>query len=381
MIISNDIYNGMPIETFIHTLKSKAIRVYRMVVPSLNKPTRLKLVSTDQFDSMRAEGTFAYYTHIQEVGREENVEMLLGEEVGDLTRNRGVLLAGIAGDPTLQGLANEHANFKAVIDFLLSFGHKGHERGCSEHLGLATYRSERFTSRPQPRPNQNPLEVGRHQYFVNAHQTRPLIQQRMEQLIYLLGKKAEESMVAIMGPFGIEVQGICDKLILTSGISSNAAARVPQRAIKFLSFCCTSHCDAVDLLKNDDVLDDFKERSKTNTYVMELLDTLKNIGLPTSCQYFHVWNDITKKDDYDVNSYFIHRGLGVAHPLKHMDGVAFLGYAYTHCTSFCYLTTTEDSLKKVIISNDPNDIFSMLAWGNSGGKNEYRRARGMVVEV
>jgi hypothetical protein len=32
VILSNDIYNGMPIEVFIDTLKSKAIGVYQMMV-------------------------------------------------------------------------------------------------------------------------------------------------------------------------------------------------------------------------------------------------------------------------------------------------------------------------------------------------------------
>jgi hypothetical protein len=104
-----------------------------------------------------------------------------------------------------------------------------------------------------------------------------------------------------------------------------------------------------------------------------LLKTMDDeIGLPTSCQYFHVWSDDKKKDAYDVNAYFIHRGLGVAHPPKHMDGVTFFGYAYsTHCTSFCYLTATTE------VSPYAEDIFSMVTWGTSEGSSEYQRATGI----
>lgn len=113
-----------------------------------------------------------------------------------------------------------------------------------------------------------------------------------------------------------------------------------------------------------------------NEYVMQMRGTLGQIGLPTSCQFFHVWKDMHTKCKYDVNAYFIHRALGVAHPLKHMDGVTFLGYAYTHCTSFCYLTSTGEARRKVIVSNDSDDIFFMVAWGNSEGKAEYNSATG-----
>jgi hypothetical protein len=201
----------------------------------------------------------------------------------------------------------------------------------------------------------------------------------MEQVIKELAKYTQDFMVAHHGSLGVQINEICDKLIITTGVSS----RVPNGKVKppkFLSFSCASHCDSCDLLKGDD-LNDFKEKAGNDKYVTDLLNTMNDeIGLPTSCQYFHVWSDLKKKDLYDVNAYFIHRGVGVAHSLKHMDGVTFLGYAYAHCTSFCYLTTkcTEVSPATVILKNDSEDIFSMVAWGTSGGSSEYRRASGIV---
>jgi hypothetical protein len=367
----------MTFNHFMNELKSKATKIYKLLVPSLSKPTRIKLVSPIVFEDMRqmVGSKLMYYNHVQEAGNE--IEMLLGEEVGDLTRNRGVLLAGIASDPTLLELAQKHANFEFVINLLQAYGHYGQERHCSSHLGLATYRSKRSSERANPRPSQDPTKVMEQQYFIHNMQTNPLLQNLMEQIIKELAKYAHDFMVASFGSLGIQFKGVCDKRILTSGVSSRVP-KLQRKQPKFLSFFCASHCDTCDLLKGDD-LNHFKEKSGKDQYIKKLLESMEDeIGLPTSCQYFHVWSDDKKKNAYDVNAYFIHIGLGVAHPLKHMDGVTFLGYAYTHCTSFCYLTTTtEVSPARVILRNDSEDIFSMVAWGTSGGSSDYQRATGI----
>jgi hypothetical protein len=97
VILSKSIRNGMRFDCFVDELKKKALKIYKLIVPSLNKPTRIKLVSPILFEEMRwlAGSKMMYYKHVQEAGNE--VDMLLGEEVGDLSGNRGVLLAGIAG--------------------------------------------------------------------------------------------------------------------------------------------------------------------------------------------------------------------------------------------------------------------------------------------
>lgn len=363
-VIQSTIKDGMLFTDFIKNLKSEAVKVYELLIPSLSQPTRLKLLSPEEFQDVLSEVDKKKLTYYKHTGYDGNaVEMLFGEEVGDLMKNRGVLLAAIASDPTLEEVAGKHANFKSVMKLIKSYGKVGHNRECSGHLGLATYRSKRSSSRPHPRPSQNPTEVREHQYFSNLQQTNPMLQNLMEQLIKELGLKAEDFMVKYQGLFGVLVQGVCDKRILTTGISSEVTG---SKGKKYLSFCCESHCDTADVVKCE-------ELSNKNEYLRALQELLGEIGLPTSCQYFHVWKDTETKANYEVNSYFIHRGLGIAHPLKHMDGVTFLGFAYTHCTSFCYLTT-RDRRKKVVASNDLDDIFSMVAWGNSGGKAEYTRA-------
>ena len=69
--------------------------------------------------------------------------------------------------------------------------------------------------------------------------------------------------------------------------------------------------------------------------------------------------DITK---YRVQSYFIYDGLGIAQPLFDGYGITFLGYLFTHQSSFCYLEKNGGEI--VILKNDP-DIFSMFAWGKA----------------
>ena len=87
-------------------------------------------------------------------------------------------------------------------------------------------------------------------------------------------------------------------------------------------------------------------------------------GMPTTCIYLHVWWDKADITKYRVWSYFIYDGLGIAQPLLDGCGITFLGYSFTHQSSFCYLLKTGGEI--VILKNDP-DIFSMFAWGKSGG--------------
>ena len=53
----------------------------------------------------------------------------------------------------------------------------------------------------------------------------------------------------------------------------------------------------------------------------------------------------------------------------------FLGFAYVHSTSLCYLSKKNcdvDDPMGIIFMNYA-DIFAMFAWGKSGGPKEYRR--------
>ena len=58
-------------------------------------------------------------------------------------------------------------------------------------------------------------------------------------------------------------------------------------------------------------------------------------GIPATCLYLHIWWDKVNITKYNVRSYFIYDGIGIAQPLF-VDGCGFtfLGYGFTHETSF-----------------------------------------------
>ena len=93
-------------------------------------------------------------------------------------------------------------------------------------------------------------------------------------------------------------------------------------------------------------------------------------GLPTTCQYFHVYRDKKDSLEYKVSSYFMLNGLGIAQQLYDGCSITFLGYAFAHCTSLCYIVNIDNNT--YIFRND-NNIFCLLAWGRSGGHKEYKK--------
>ena len=66
----------------------------------------------------------------------------------------------------------------------------------------------------------------------------------------------------------------------------------------------------------------------------------------------------------------MYHSLGLAQSLFNGCSIVFLGFAIIHCTSINYLINT--LTMEFIFKNRP-DIFSMLAWGRSGGAKEYLR--------
>ena len=47
----------------------------------------------------------------------------------------------------------------------------------------------------------------------------------------------------------------------------------------------------------------------------------------------------------------------------------FMGYAFVHCTAIPYLKNKNDGS---IILKNYKDIFSILAWGKSGGNKDFQ---------
>ena len=74
------------------------------------------------------------------------------------------------------------------------------------------------------------------------------------------------------------------------------------------------------------------------------------------------------KKEYEVNAFFMHHGVGIAHPLENGSSFSFLAFAYSHSTSFCYLVRHRDS--KVVLANHPGEeVFALFAWGNNATTN------------
>ena len=70
---------------------------------------------------------------------------------------------------------------------------------------------------------------------------------------------------------------------------------------------------------------------------MDDLINLLQFGLPTTCQYKHIWHNKDIMLQYIVHAYFQHDQLGIAHEITDMRAFAFLGFAYAHSTSICFL--------------------------------------------
>ena len=353
----------MSSSAFLHHINTHKCRgPYQRIVPLLKRPTRIKLVGLDDFQQL--DGVFI---------KHEEFSFVFGTEVGSLEeeRNKGVLLCAISPDPSLADIKSK-VDF-STIELLHEVYGNGLKRKKCDHSGLATYRCSRKTSRPHPRPSIADEDIPHHQYF-SEQQSFDLAQPFTEQLIKTLGSKALSFGKMEHPQLYRLINDSCDKAILTSGLPKISKRRRPnsvsmnmiENRQNFFSFSCARHVDTCDMLKGD--LDDEFQSTCTTDYEKELA-ALVGSGMPTTCQYFHVWKDAEKKNLYEIRSYFIHHGIGLSHELMDDNGATFLGFAYAHSTSFCYL---RDKLSDIIyLKNDPN-IFSMLAWGQTGGHREYK---------
>ena len=143
-----------------------------------------------------------------------------------------------------------------------------------------------------------------------------------------------------------------------------------NKQTNWLGFCCSNHVDSCNSIHGNKAMSQlYKERCKSQ--YMKSLETNIGPGMPTTCQYVHVWDNKELSKEYIVQSYFIYNGLGIAQSLVDGCGITFLGYSFSHCTSFCYLENIHNNT--VILRNNPN-IFSLLAWGKSGGLKDAVRS-------
>ena len=352
---------------FINT--NKVGKSFTRIVPRANKITRIKLVTKDEYDSLvKKIPTYKMNDHTY----------VFGKEIGslDAKTNVGILLSATGDDSSNLASIKKEVSYDSIKMFHNVYG-KGTSRGRCKHVAFATYRGTKNTKRSQPLPYQNEDNIQDHQYYSSIEQTDALLQPLAEELIDILGQKAEDFGTSQHSQLYNMIQKSCDKAILTCGSPNvyhkRTSTQIPPKTVKnnssnWLGFCCTDHVDKCDSVSNKSLKEIFKKDCKTE-YTMTLNDRV-GPGLPTSCQYFHVWKDEHIRNLHSVHTYFMYNGLGIAQRIYDGCSITFLGFAFSHCTSFCYIMNLITGM--YIFKNSP-DIFSILGWGRSGGGKEYHR--------
>ena len=358
------------------TLLINGKKSYSRVCIKENKRIQFKVVSKEIFSMWKVDPKFSYL-------KNGNDEFLYIKEVSDFCEDKGVLLSAIG---MYSPISLEVSIDYDLIKKMNSAYQGGLSRKRCDKIGLATYRVARGTSRPNPRPTVKEDEVSKHQYFNQNLNQAPIVQLETESIAKRLGSSAIAFGEREHQPLFDIVGHSCDLIILTSGVTNETVLpvfsenriRVKQNRQSFLSFSCTSHRDECDILSGCCRLH-FESKCTENKYLQNMISMI-GCGMPTTCQYKHVWVSPVEQLRYKVHAYFQHDDLGLVHEIVDRCSCTFLGFAYAHSTPICYLEKIGGSIHDedgIIFMNDP-DIFFMFAWGNSGGPAEYKRNNNLV---
>ena len=357
-------------EFFVHVIKNKQGDTFRRLVPNNSKPTRIKIVTKAVFEALSKTRTTI---------RVDNFVFLVGTEMGTIEEpnNSGTTLSIIKNNIHNIEASNIEVTFNTIKDIHHVYGMGTSRKRCN-HKGFCTYRGYRNTSRSHPGPFVDDDNIKNHQYFQQTEQTDNLSQLFMENYIHKLGKVAVQFLEREYSVLNTVINNCCNKSIITSGcpatfekkeIYSNGTKLKKNKKKNWLGFSCSKHIDTCDSISGNKQLSKiYSDRCKSE-YMKNLYDTI-GPGMPTTCIYLHIWWDEADITKYRVRSYFIYDGLGIAQHLFDGCGITFLGYSFTHETSLCYLEKIGGEI--VVLKNEP-DIFSMFAWGKSGGMPDARR--------
>ena len=356
---------------FIHNNKTGPL--FRRLVPSTTLSTRVKLIDEREFlDMTKSNSNILHLNDWSYIFATESNSL-------DNPNSVGVLLSSIGNDESKLQEEKNGINYDTIQTIHSVYG-KGTNRSRCGHLGLATYRGTKNSNRSHPLPVQDDNEIHNHQYFMQTQNKNALEQPYCEKLINALGQKAED--------FGRQehpqlyniVRDSCNKSILTSGSPSTYRKHNDEnisdklfnnKRSNWLGFSCSNHVDTCDRL-NHGIQTEMFENECVTPYMKRFFSRI-GPGMPTSCQYYHIWNDeVIEPDTYTISAYLLYNGLGMAITLKDFTSVTFVGYAFSHCTTFCYLFDKENNM--YVMRNDP-DIFCLMAWGRSGGAKEFNRNR------
>ncbi len=362
---------------FQHAMKESKFEIigepYEMIVPIINTTTRLKIVNDQDFNLLKQKCRNV---------RHGGSIFLFGNESGSLNveKNRGVQISCIGIEDSLSQI-KKNLSFEHVQLMHEVYGNGASRKSCS-HIGLSTYRGRRESKRCHELVSVAPNTSCDHQYFSTLNNTYPLGQQFAEGIVADLSEAAE-CFGRRENPYLFSfISHSCKTSILTSGSPKSYKKRKHEdkststkTTLKsnvnnnFLGFSCGKHIDTCDILTADFVEKEIKLENRPK-YVSDILAEVGTLGMPTTCQYFHMWCNPEDASQYDVNGYFMYHSYGIAHQFLDKSSFTFLGFAFEHNSSLIVLK--HKSTKKVITKNNP-DIFSLLAWGSGGDKNNVRR--------
>ena len=356
-------------------IKKSKVQPYKRLVPPQNSATRIKLVNSDEFEILKMCNEVIImdeFTYV--VGTTEDVAMKHDHDAGTLVSTIGI-------DNRIHSIV-KNIDFNTIHTFHRVYGKIGYKRKTCHHLGFGTYRGHRNTKRPHPTPFVETSDIPNHQYHNSTDNTFLLAQPFTEQII---GKLGENAML-----FGNDeypqlfdlIDNSCTKSILTCGspghiikqscLSKNATNFLKTKENlnnSYLSFSSTKHVDLCDRLYEGVLSEEFVN-SSTDKSTNRMYERL-GASMPTTCQYHHVWKDVHESIGNKVCCYFVYHGLGIAQPLHNYCSIFFLGSTFSHSTSLCYLINKIS--RTVILRNDTNDVFVLMAWGRTGGAKDYIR--------
>lgn len=357
--------------SFMHyVLKHRVGKTFRRLVPNNSKPTRIKLVTEDQIKEL---------AKVHNVIELDSFKFVSATEVGliDDPGHLGTTVSIIKNNTKNIEASNIEVTFETVKEIHHVYG-KGTSRKRCKHAGFCIYRGLRNTNRSHPGPFVDDENIKNHQYYQQTEQTDNLSQLYMEKFIDRIGKVAIQFLEREYSILQKVINNCCNKSILTSGSPlnftkkdaiNNVVKTKQNKKSSWLGFACSKHLDTCDSISGNKTLSQlFSDRCKSK-YMETFYNTI-GPGMPTTCIYLHVWYDELDFIRYKVKAYFNYNGLGISQPLFDGCGITFLGYAFTHESSLCYLEDMKG--ENVILKNNP-DIFSMFAWGKSGGVPDASR--------
>lgn len=342
-----------------------------MLVPTLKLPTRIVAVVKSEFDLLKEEFQCDEATHTFHL---DDRNLLVREEFqrGKEDCALGVVLAYIDVDETLDEKINSEIDINSMGTFSNAYSNHGHKRDCANHLGLAAYRlAARGMKKVHPTAVVADSEIDIQDYSHGGMKNYWALlsaDQELQQLGKLAVEFGKPQLPAI---YAMPQEELCDRVLITCGNLCKTSG-----FLAFLSFVNALHIDKLDRSAAERlqlILESIDDATHKKT--LQRISKIVGLGAPTTCLYKHLWGDTINPENYEVNSFFLHYSVGVAHPLLNLSGFSFLGHAYAHLTSFCYLL---DMITLNVILRNPLDvaIFLMLAWGNGGKKqNKTRRQR------